>query len=126
MVRAKLGEERVFNVSLRKEVEKVPGYKRSSKAIKALRAYVAKHMKCDNVRIGKHLNLKMWSCGKKNPPLKISIKCVKEEIEKKDKKKVEIVKAEIVGAPEEKKVEKKKKLIDKLKEKVPAANTSSK
>ena len=51
-----------------------------------------KHMKTENVVIGKYLNQEIWKNGPKNPPAKVSVKVVKEE----DK-----VRVELVGAPEE-------------------------
>ena len=45
--------ERTYNVPLRKEFLKVPKYKRAKKAVKALKQFLAKHMKSDNVKIGK-------------------------------------------------------------------------
>ncbi len=47
------------------------------------------------------------------------MKAVKETIEKKDKKPVEVVRVEIVGAPEEKKAEKKKGFFKRLTEREP-------
>ncbi|MBU1203565.1 MAG: 50S ribosomal protein L31e [Nanoarchaeota archaeon] len=114
MVRTKIGEERIFNISLRKNVEKVPRYKRTQKAVKVLRAFIAKHMKCEKVVIGKYLNMKLWERGKKNPPLKLNVKAVKESVDIKNKKGVEIVRVEIIGAPEEKKEPKKKKFLERL------------
>lgn len=114
MARAKTGEERIFTIPLRHEIDKVPHYKRTQKAVKGVRNFIAKHMKCENVILGKYLNDKIWERGKKNPPVRIQVKAVRESISEKasgkdkDKKSVEVVKVEIVGAPEEKKEEKKK------------------
>ena len=88
--------ERLYTIPLRKEFQKVPNYKRTSKAIKAIRNFAQKHMKCDNVKIGKHLNLEIWKHGIKNPPHHIQVKAVK------DKK--GLVKVELVGAPTKEKV----------------------
>lgn len=94
--------ERVYNVPLRKEFMKTPKYKRTMKAVKALREFLVRHMKCENIKIGRYANLKLHERGRKNPPHHIKIKAIKttEKIKGKD---VEIVKAELVGAPEEKK-----------------------
>ena len=90
----KITLERTYNVPLRKEWLKVPKYKRAKKAARALREFLAKHMKSDDVKIGKYANLDLWKHGIKNPPHHINV------IAKKDDKGV--VTCEIVTAPKEK------------------------
>ncbi|MEM4245120.1 MAG: 50S ribosomal protein L31e [Candidatus Nanoarchaeia archaeon] len=107
-------EERTYIIPLRREWLKVARYRRSKKAVSAVRSFIQKHMKVENVRIGRHLNMRLWSRGMKNPPHKVAVKAVK-VVEKEGT----YIKVELVGAPEEKPVEKKKKgLAAKLKEKV--------
>ena len=99
--------ERTYNVPLRKEYRKAPKYKRAKKAVKALREFIAKHMKAtfENVKIGKYANLEIWKKGIKNPPHHIKVHVVKEE---------EKVNVELVGAPVKKKPEVKgKKTVEK-------------
>lgn len=110
--------ERKYIIPLRKEFLKVPIYLRTRKAVKAVKNYVSKHMKTDDVRLGKYLNLKLWSRGNRNPPHKVEV--VAELItDKKDNKEIKYAKVEIVGAPKEvKKQAKKKKLLERLKDKV--------
>ncbi len=103
--------EREYIIPLRKEFSKVPRYKKSSKSIRAIKAFISKHMKTENVVIGKYLNNEIWKNGPKNPPSKVSVKAVKKE----DK-----VKVELIGAPEEPVKEekpKKKSIKEKLQEK---------
>ena len=83
--------ERTYNVPLRKEFLKVPKYKRAKKAVKALKQFLAKHMKSDNVKIGKYLNDEIWKHGIKNPPHHVELNAVKD--------KEGLVTAELVGAP---------------------------
>ncbi len=73
--------ERTYNVPLRKEWLKAPKYRRSKKAVKAVREFLAKHMKADisEVKLGKHLNEEVWKHGIKNPPHHIRVNAVKEE-----------------------------------------------
>lgn len=101
--------ERIYNVPLRKESHKAPKYKRLKKAVIALREFIQKHMKCENVKIGRYANLKLHERGRKNPPHHIKIKAVK-ATEKINGRDVEVVRAELVGAPEEKKIEEKKEV----------------
>ena len=70
--------ERVYNVPLRKEWLKAPKYKRAKKAVNALQQFISKHMKSDDVKIGKHANLLIWKHGIKNPPHHINVKAVKD------------------------------------------------
>ena len=77
--------ERLYTIPLRKEFSKAPNYKRTSRAITAIRDFIKKHMKNENVKIGKHLNLEMWKHGRKNPPPRIKVKAVVEKIKEKDR-----------------------------------------
>jgi len=103
--------ERLYTIPLRKEFSKAPNYKRTSRAIKAIRQFIQKHMKCENVKIGKYLNLEMWKHGRKNPPPRIKVKAVKETIKEKDKE-IEYVIVELphinIEKPKKEKKEKKK------------------
>ena len=70
--------ERTYNIPLRKEYRKVPGWKRTKKAVKALREFLIKHMKSDNVKLSPELNEKMWNHGIRNPPHHIKITVTKD------------------------------------------------
>ena len=98
---AKIVLERIYVVPLRREWLKVPKYKRAAKAVRGLRAFLSKHMKSTEVKIGKYLNEAIWSRGMRNPIHKVKVEA------KKDEKGV--VFAEIVGAPKEEKKEEEKK-----------------
>ncbi len=94
--------ERVYTIPLRRETLKVPYFKKANKAVKTVREFISKHMKSENVLIGKYLNLRIWHHGAKNPPHHVKVNAVKD-----DKGKVIV---ELVDAPKEKtKVEEKKK-----------------
>ena len=110
--------ERLYTIPLRKEFQKVPNYKRTSKAIKAIRNFAQKHMKCDNVKIGKHLNLEIWKHGRKNPPPRIKVKMIKEKKKEKDKE-IEYVIIELPHIKIEKPVVEKKKRKKEVVEKKP-------
>ncbi|MBU3941878.1 MAG: 60S ribosomal protein L31 [Nanoarchaeota archaeon] len=107
--KSKVVLEREYIIPLRKEFQKAPKYKRAKKTIKALKEFLAKHMKSDNIKLGKYLNLKVWEHGIKNPPHKIKVKAEKFDDG--------LVKAELVGAPVEKPKEEKKKTTPKKEEK---------
>src|SRR3989344_1532691 len=105
-----MAEERIYTIPLRREFLKAPSYKRSSKAISSIRRFLIRHMKAEEVKIGKYLNLEIFKHGRKNPPGKIKVKAVKDKIKIKDKD-IDVVRVELINAPveikEEKKVEKK-------------------
>ena len=63
--------------------------------MRALKEFLVKHTKSDNIKIGKYLNQTIWKNGPKNPPSKVKINVVKD--------KDNLVNAELVDAPEEKK-----------------------
>ena len=71
--------ERTYNVPLRKEFQKVPRWQKSQKAVKALRQFLSKHMKSDNVKIGKSINEQIWKHGIKNPPHHVKITVTKDD-----------------------------------------------
>ena len=77
---------------------KAPNYRKTKKSVSAVREFLQKHMKCEEVKIGKYLNLELWKHGRKNPPAKIQVKAIKDKVKIKDKE-VEIVNVELVNAP---------------------------
>lgn len=100
--------ERVYNIPLRKKYQRAPRWKRTNRAVSALKEFVFKHMKAKEVKIGKHANLELWKHGGRNPPHHIKVNCKKNE--------EDVVTVELVGAPEEKPKEEKKKKPKKEKE----------
>lgn len=112
-----MAEERIYTIPLRREFLKAPKYKRSKRAISAIRNFLIRHMKAEEVKIGKYLNLEIFKHGRKNPPPRIKVKAVKDKIKIKDKE-MEIVKVELINAPVEVKEEKIEKEIKKEEVKV--------
>ncbi len=97
--KSKIVLERTYNVPLRREFLKTANWKRSKKAMKALKEFLVKHMKpldmdIRNIRVGKHLNEYVWRHGIRNPPHHVKLVTTKDE--------KGIVKATLVGAPVEK------------------------
>ena len=90
--------ERTYTIPLRREWLKAPRYKRAKRAVNALRRFLQRHMKSEDVRLGTNLNLEIWKHGIKNPPGKVRV-----NVSKDDKG---VVRAELFGAPEEEKTEK--------------------
>jgi len=102
-------EEKTFNIPLRKEFLKVPKYQRSKKAVKAVKEFLQKHMKSENIKLGTKLNEFVWKDGIRNPPHHVKVNVKVEDT---------IVYAELVGFEFEKKIEKKKQQPQTLKEKI--------
>jgi large subunit ribosomal protein L31e len=87
--------ERIYVIPLRKEINKVAIYRKTEKAIKAIKQFIVRHMKIRDrdlkkVKIDKYLNEAMWLRGIKNPVTKIKVKAIKEG---------EIVRVEAVDLP---------------------------
>ena len=107
--------ERTYIIPLRKKFRRAPNYKRTPRAVKAVREFALRHMKGKRISIGKYLNNMLWSRGMKNPPHKVKVDCTRDEDG--------IVKVELFGAPkenllEEKKQGKKEDIKDESKEEV--------
>ena len=111
-------EEKVFNIPLREAFEKQRN-RRASNASKIVKEFLIKHMKTENIKVGKSINDAIWKKGIQNPPRKIRIHVIKEE---------DIIYAELLGVEiktpskeevkkkEEKKKEKGKKIKEERKE----------
>ena len=71
--------ERTYNVPLRKEYMKVPRWRRTQKAVSALRKFLTRHMKSENIKLSKELNEAVWKHGIRNPPHHVKVKVVKDD-----------------------------------------------
>jgi|SRR3989338_175405 len=125
-----MAEEKLFIINLRREFLKKPRYKRAKKAVTAVKEFISKHLKAEEVKIGKHLNEFIWGRGARKPPAKVKVNAhledkiayveleghkfektaaVKEEAKKPEEKGQEIKTAEEVSRKKEedtKKIEK--------------------
>lgn len=108
--------ERVYTIPLRSAFRNAASHRKTNKAVKALREFLMKHMKSEDVRLGQHLNQFLWKHGIKNPPARVTVKAIKDEDG--------VVRAELEGkmfkesvrpiAKEEEPSSLKEKLVDKL------------
>lgn len=122
--------EREYVIPLREKCRPVARYKKTNKAVKSIKEFLARHMKVRDrdlkkIKLDRYLNEVVWARGIKKPPVKIKVKAVKEG---------DIVRAELVDIPaklkfkkaREEKIEKKsleimeskKKTLEKMKESV--------
>ena len=74
--------EREYIVPLRRKFLKTPRHKRTPKAIKELKIFIAKHMQIrdkdtNKVKLDRFLNEEMWHYGIQKPLAKIKVKCRK-------------------------------------------------
>ncbi|KHO45172.1 MAG: 50S ribosomal protein L31, large subunit ribosomal protein L31e [archaeon GW2011_AR3] len=106
--------ERIYTIPLRKEWLKAPKYRRAKKAVDAARQFLEKHMKSEDVNLGKYLNLFIWKHGIKNPPAYIKVKVTKNDAGRVD--------AELVDAP----VDKKESVDEKVKKAAKAEKADKK
>jgi len=88
--------EREYIVPLRKSWLKVPEYKRASRAVKALKKFIARHLKIydrdlKKIKIDQVLNNEIRFRGIKKPPAKIKVKAKKYDND--------IVRVELVEIP---------------------------
>ncbi len=73
-----MSEERTYTIPLRKDFIKVPRYYRAKRAVNQVKGYISKHMKVENVKIGRILNEEIWADGIRNPPGKVTVKAIKD------------------------------------------------
>jgi large subunit ribosomal protein L31e len=88
--------EREYIIPLRHRWKIVPRYKRTNKAVKTVKEFLARHMKVrdrdlNKIKIDKYLNEVLWQRGIKKPLSKVKVRAVKEG---------NIVRAELSVMPE--------------------------
>jgi large subunit ribosomal protein L31e len=69
---------RVHMVPLRRAFE-APRYLRTKVAIRIIREFTTRHMKAQEVKIDKEVNLVLWKRGIKNPPRRIKLEMERDE-----------------------------------------------
>ena len=72
--------ERVYTIPLR-VVKQVPRWRRSSRAMKEIRSYLARNMKTplESVKIDQSLNEVIWARGDEKPPRRVRVRAIKFE-----------------------------------------------
>lgn len=66
-------QARVYTIPLRKSIVEVARHRRAKKAISLVRRFTQRHMKTENILIGKALNEAIWQNGIRNPPGKVKV-----------------------------------------------------
>ena len=81
MVNETKKDSREYTLNLRREWLKASRFKRAKRAIKALREFIRRHLKVNEVIISNAVNNYIWKRGIRKPPAKITVM-----VEKKDDK----------------------------------------
>jgi large subunit ribosomal protein L31e len=71
-------EEKFYDLNLRR-IWNAPREKRTPRAVRFLREYVAKRMKTDEVSISEEANSMLWQRGISKPPRSIRVRVVKDK-----------------------------------------------
>ena len=72
-------EEKTFTIPVARLGYATDRAHRSPKAVRDVRAYVARHMKADEVSISNEINQALWARGINKPPRKITVRAVKDK-----------------------------------------------
>jgi len=76
-------EAREYIIPLRERCRTVPRYKKTNKAVRTVKEFLAKHMKIRDrdlkkVKVDTYLNEFLWRRGIKHPPHKVKVRAIKE------------------------------------------------
>ena len=72
-------EEKIYTIPIGRLGYATDRGHRSPKAVKDVRAYVARHMRADEVSISNEINQAIWGRGINKPPRKITVRAVKDK-----------------------------------------------
>jgi len=87
--------EREYVIPLREKCRSVPRYKKTNKAVKSIKEFIARHMKVydrdlNKIKVDKYVNEFLWKRGIRNPPHSVKVKAIKQG---------DIVRVELVDYP---------------------------
>jgi len=74
-------EERIYTVPFSKLVygRKIPRKRRTPRAMRHLRSFIQRHLRCESIILTAEVNEFMWTRGIQHPPRRIRIRAVKTE-----------------------------------------------
>ena len=72
-------EEKIYTIPIGRLGYATDRGHRSPKAVRDVRAYVARHMRADEVSISNEINQAIWGRGINKPPRKITVRAVKDK-----------------------------------------------
>jgi large subunit ribosomal protein L31e len=127
--------EQEYLIPLREKYRHVARYKKTPKAIKSVKEFIAKHMRIydkdlNKIRLDKYVNEYLWARGIKNPPHEIRVKAIKDSegivkvelVNYPDKLKFKKLREEKVSKEAKEAIEKKKSLKERMQETMKGAN----
>ena len=71
-------KEQIYVIPLR-EVQHTPRWERGKRAMKAIRDFLARHMKSEEIKIDQSINEAVWARGSHKPPSRIRVRAMKFE-----------------------------------------------
>ncbi|HVN66442.1 MAG TPA: 50S ribosomal protein L31e [Methanomicrobiales archaeon] len=71
-------KEQIYIIPLR-DVQHTPRWERGKRAMKAIRDFLAQHMKSEEIKIDPSINEAIWERGSHKPPSRIRVRAMKFE-----------------------------------------------
>ncbi|MDD1669757.1 MAG: 50S ribosomal protein L31e [Methanomicrobiales archaeon] len=71
-------KEQIYVIPLR-DVQHTPRWERGKRAMKAIRDFLARHMKTDDIKLDQSINEAVWGRGSHKPPSRIRVRAMKYE-----------------------------------------------
>ena len=71
-------KEQIYNIPLR-DVQHTPRWERGKRAMKAIRDFLARHMKSEDIKLAQNINEAVWERGSHKPPSRIRVRAMKFE-----------------------------------------------
>jgi large subunit ribosomal protein L31e len=71
-------KEQIYVIPL-DDVKHTPRWERSKRSVKAVRDFLAQHMKSDDIRLDPGISRKLWERGAQRPPSRIRVRAMKFE-----------------------------------------------
>jgi large subunit ribosomal protein L31e len=71
-------KEQIYIIPLR-DVQHTPRWERGKRAMKAIRDFLAQHMKSEEIKLDQSINEAIWERGSHKPPSRIRVRAMKFE-----------------------------------------------
>jgi large subunit ribosomal protein L31e len=71
-------KEQIYVIPLR-DVQHTPRWERGKRAMKAIRDFLARHMKSEDIKLDQSINEAVWERGSHKPPSRIRVRAMKFE-----------------------------------------------
>lgn len=71
-------KEQIYIIPLR-AVQHTPRWERGKRAMKAIRDFLARHMKSEDIKLDQNINEAVWERGSHKPPSRIRVRAMKFE-----------------------------------------------